>query len=38
MVNQIKPATELFDFSFSENGLTAFKLGQPLSSQVANLI
>jgi phosphomannomutase len=26
------PVTALFDFCFSENGLTAFKLGQPLSS------
>lgn len=23
----------MFDFSFSENGLTAFKLGKPLPSQ-----
>lgn len=26
------PVTQLFDFCFSENGLTAFKLGQPLPS------
>ncbi|KAK2023945.1 eukaryotic phosphomannomutase [Colletotrichum zoysiae] len=26
------PVTALFDFCFSENGLTAFKLGQPLAS------
>ncbi|PFH59184.1 hypothetical protein XA68_12692 [Ophiocordyceps unilateralis] len=26
------PVTSLFDFCFSENGLTAFKLGQPLPS------
>ncbi|KAH6666598.1 eukaryotic phosphomannomutase [Halenospora varia] len=26
------PVTTLFDFCFSENGLTAFKLGQPLES------
>ncbi|KAK2768960.1 phosphomannomutase [Colletotrichum kahawae] len=26
------PVTTLFDFCFSENGLTAFKLGQPLPS------
>ncbi|KAI4204602.1 MAG: hypothetical protein LQ348_001261 [Seirophora lacunosa] len=27
------PVTSLFDFCFSENGLTAFRLGQPLASQ-----
>ena len=27
------PVTSLFDFSFSENGLTAFKLGVPIASQ-----
>lgn len=26
------PVTSLFDFCFSENGLTAYKLGQPLPS------
>ncbi|KAI8855071.1 eukaryotic phosphomannomutase [Chytridium lagenaria] len=26
-------AVDLFDFSFSENGLTAFRLGKPLASQ-----
>ncbi|KYK58206.1 phosphomannomutase [Drechmeria coniospora] len=26
------PVTQLFDYCFSENGLTAFKLGQPLPS------
>ena len=26
------PVTSLFDFCFSENGLTAFRLGQPLAS------
>jgi len=27
------PVTTLFDFCFSENGLTAYRLGSPLSSQ-----
>lgn len=27
------PVTALFDFCFSENGLTAFRLGEPLASQ-----
>lgn len=27
------PVTSLFDFCFSENGLTAFKLGTPIASQ-----
>jgi len=27
-----QPVTALFDFCFSENGLTAFKLGEPLES------
>ena len=26
------PVTDMFDFCFSENGLTAFRLGQPLQS------
>jgi phosphomannomutase len=26
------PVTTLFDFSFAENGLTAYKLGEPLAS------
>ncbi|PTB61388.1 hypothetical protein BBK36DRAFT_1132758, partial [Trichoderma citrinoviride] len=26
------PVTSLFDFCFAENGLTAYKLGQPLAS------
>lgn len=26
------PVTSLFDFCFSENGLTAFKMGRPLAS------
>ena len=26
------PVTSLFDFCFSENGLTAYRLGQPLAS------
>jgi phosphomannomutase len=26
------PVTNLFDFCFSENGLTAFRMGQPLAS------
>ncbi|GJC92127.1 phosphomannomutase [Colletotrichum higginsianum] len=30
--NASTPVTTLFDFCFSENGLTAFKLGQPLAS------
>ena len=27
------PVTALFDFCFAENGLTAYRLGQPLASQ-----
>lgn len=27
------PVVEDFDFAFAENGLTAYKLGKPLSSQ-----
>ncbi|EXF76904.1 phosphomannomutase [Colletotrichum fioriniae PJ7] len=30
--NATTPVTTLFDFCFSENGLTAYKLGQPLAS------
>ena len=25
---------ELFDYGFAENGLTAYRLGQPIASQV----
>lgn len=28
----INPVIDNFDYCFSENGLTAFKLGQPLAS------
>jgi hypothetical protein len=34
MVGYADSAIELFDFCFSENGLTAFRLGSPLPSQV----
>lgn len=31
-------AIELFDYCFSENGLTAYRLGVPLASEVCELI
>ncbi|KAL9623089.1 MAG: hypothetical protein Q9160_002603 [Pyrenula sp. 1 TL-2023] len=31
-LEQLGPVTSMFDFCFAENGLTAFRLGQPLAS------
>jgi phosphomannomutase len=33
IANLIPLAIQAFDYAFSENGLTAYKLGQPLASQ-----
>lgn len=33
IVVAVIPVTEVFDYAFMENGLTAYKLGRPLASQ-----